>query len=246
VIKVGLCYFCGNEGETNSCPLCGIRFCAEHHPPKEHNCIAYKETSSFEVPEEPVPAPVPIREPEPVTTPIPVEASPRRQTKPRVPQKNKLTIAVILVAVSIVSIIGVVMLASGPRTLPGVGPSTADLELHSVALGQVNVHRYRNDLSELSYNSDNVAQTFADKLARSETLEHNPDLPSNTGENVALRAEGDQDPKITIALMVQDMVNNDDANGGANRANILGSGYTELSVGVAVQGNTVYLVLNFH
>jgi hypothetical protein len=60
----------------------------------------------------------------------------------------------------------------------------------------------------------------------------------------AMRARGGQDSKITIGLMVQDMVTNADSNGGANRANIMSSGYTELSVGVAVQGNTVYLVLN--
>jgi len=45
--------------------------------------------------------------------------------------------------------------------------------------------------------------------------------------------------------MIQDMVTDDDANGGANRANILSGRYTELSIGVSVQGDTVFLVLNF-
>jgi len=123
--------------------------------------------------------------------------------------------------------------------------TTVDLELHSVALAQVNVYRLRNDLPELDYDPDTVAQAFADKMARTGVLEHNPELPSNTGENVASRTDRGQDPKITIGLMIQDMVTNDDANGGANRANILTRGYTELSVGVSVQGDTVFLVLNF-
>jgi len=238
-----LCYFCGKEDETYNCPHCGIRFCAEHHPPTEHNCIAYSETRSFDVPEEQEPSS--IREPvsDSDTT---YEAPPRRQPQPQITQKNKMTVAVIMVAVSIVSIIGVVMFTAGPQTLPGVGPITGDLELHLVAVGQVNVYRYRNDLPELEYDPDHDAQAFADSLARTGVLAHNPDLPGDTGENVAMRSERDQDVKITLSLMVQDMVTNDDANGGANRANVLSSGYTEISVGIAVHGDTVYLVLNFH
>jgi hypothetical protein len=100
------------------------------------------------------------------------------------------------------------------------------------------------DLILIMINSSDILLMRA--RASSGVLEHNSDLPSNTGENVAMRTGGNQDSKITIELMVQDMVTNDDANGGANRANILSGVYTELSVGVAVQGNTVYLVLNFH
>ncbi|MBT3284335.1 hypothetical protein HN807_08950 [Candidatus Bathyarchaeota archaeon] len=246
---MGLCYFCGKEDETINCPHCGIKFCSEHSSPTEHNCIAYSETRSFDVPEEPEPTPASTPASDPTSTPIsdpaftPVEAPPRRPSRPRITQKNRLPIAVVLVAVSIVSIIGVVMFASGPQTLPGVGPSTGDLELHLVVVGQVNVYRYRNDLPELEYNPDSGAQVFADSLARTGVLAHNPDLPGDTGENVAMRSEGGQDSKITLSLMVQDMVTGD---GGANRGNILSSGYTSLSVGVAVQGNTIYLVLNFH
>lgn len=238
-----LCYFCGKEEETYSCPHCNIKFCAEHFPPQGHNCVAYKETSSFDVPDVPEPAPPP--EPVSVTASTPAGVPPR-QTRSQITKKNRLAVAVILVAVSIVSIIGVVMYATGPQTLPGLGPSTVDLELHSAALGQVNLYRYRNDLPELVYRADTTAQVFADKLALSGVLEHNSGISSDTGENVAMRAGGSQDSMMTIGLMVQDMVTNDDANGGANRANILSSGYTELSVGVAVQGKTVYLVLNFH
>lgn len=235
---MSLCYFCGREEETSKCPHCGIKFCAEHLPPGKHNCIAYKRRRS--VPENPKRVPGP----EPASN-YPIEDPVRRQPQSQSSHKNRQTIAIILVVVSIVSVIGIIMFASGPQSLPGVGPTTVDLELHSVALAQVNVYRLRNDLLELDYDSDTVAQAFSDKMARTGVLEHNPELPSNTGENVASRTDRGQDPKITIGLMIQDMVTNDDSNGGANRANILTRGYTELSVGVSVQGDTVFLVLNF-
>ncbi len=237
---MSLCYFCGREEETFRCSHCGIKFCAEHLPPQKHNCIAYSGRNGVDVPKAKA-----AQGTEPATA-YPIETPPRRQPTSQTSHKNKQTIAIILIAVSIVSVIGVIMFASGPQSLPGVGPTTIDIELHSVALAQVNVYRLRNDLPELDYDADTVAQAFADKMARSGVLEHNPELPSNTGENVASRTDRGQDPKITVSLMIQDMVTNDDANGGANRANILNNGYTELSVGVALQGDTVYLVLNFH
>lgn len=237
---MSLCYFCGREDETFRCSHCGIRFCADHIHPQKHNCIAYNGKSGIDVPRKAKAA----QDTEPDTA-YPIEIPPRRQPPSKVSQKNKHTIAIILVAVSIVSVIGVIMFASGPQSLPGVGPTTIDIELHSVALAQVNVYRLRNGLPELDYDSDTVAQAFADKMARTGVLEHNPELPSNTGENVASRTDRGQDPKITVGLMIQDMVTNDDSNGGANRANILSGRYTELSVGVSVQGDMVYLVLNF-
>lgn len=237
---MSLCYFCGREEDTFQCPHCGIKFCAEHFPQSKHNCIALNGKSVPDITERPGPDSYTEQ-----GESYPIETPPRRKPRSQLSQKNRQTIAIVLVAVSIVSVIGVIMFSSGPQSLPGVGPTTIDIELHTVALAQVNVYRLRNDLPELDYVADTVAQAFADRMARSGVLEHNPDLPSNTGENVASRTERGQDPKITIGLMIQDMVIDDDANGGANRANILTSGYTELSVGVAVQGDTVYLVLNF-
>ena len=128
--------------------------------------------------------------------------------------------------------------------LPGVTPSEVNYELHSVALGQVNVYRFRENLPDLEYDISDVAQEWASKLARSGSINHNPDLPSKMGENVTLRAENGQDPRVTIAMMVQDMVVNDVQYKNANRANILGD-YDRISIGVVVDGDTVVLVLNF-
>lgn len=116
--------------------------------------------------------------------------------------------------------------------------------MHSVVLGQVNVYRYRNDLPELEYDISEQAQEWAFRLARTGKLEHNPELPSSMGENVAKRTERGQDPKVALALMVQEMMVNDEQFDNANRDNILGD-YERVLIGVAVEGDSVYLVLNF-
>ncbi len=159
-------------------------------------------------------------------------------------QHNRVLIAVAMIMISLSSTFLVAMSAGGARGLPGVTPSEVNYELHSVALGQVNVYRFRNDLPDLEYDISDVAQEWASKLARAGEIKHNPDLQSSMGENVAMRTESGQDPGVTIALMVQDMVVNDVQYNNANRANMLGD-YDRVCIGVAVYGDTVVLVLNF-
>lgn len=232
-----LCYFCGKEGETYSCPHCNIKFCAEHLPPEIHNCIAYSKTSKFDIPES-VPEPV-------YNTSTPVADSKRLPPKKQITQSNKMMLAGALIVLSVVSVVLVMMFASGPEIIEGKGPATVDLELHAFVLGQVNVYRYRNDLPDLDYDPEVTAQAFAEEIARTGVLKHNPELSASVGENVAKRTERGMDSKAVIALMMQDMVINDEANGGVNRANILYDKYKTLSVGVSIEGDTVFLVLNF-
>ena len=106
------------------------------------------------------------------------------------------------------------------------------------------MYRFRENLPDLEYDISDVAQEWAFKMVRSGGINHNPDLPSRMGENVVVRTEKGQDPCVTIAMMVQDMGVNDVQFKNANRANILG-GYDRISIGVAVDGDTVVLVLNF-
>lgn len=232
---MSLCYRCGKEGEVSECPYCGIRYCSEHMDPKEHNCIAYRGTSRFggtvRKEYDPEHGEVYIEE-----IPLGSSSEPRRES-------NKMIIAIGMIVISISSIV-LVSMFSGNQVLPAITPPEVDYDLHSVALAQVNVYRYRNDLPELEYRLSDVPQEWAFRMARTGRLEHNTDLPSSMGENVALRTERGQDPKIAIALMVQKMVTEDEEFGNANRDNILGD-YEMVSIGVAVEGNTVYLVLNF-
>ncbi len=233
---MGLCYFCGKEhDEIHQCQHCNLRFCSEHIKPEDHNCIAYKETSKFDIPE-------PISTPEPLFEEIVIET--KRAPRKSVPDMNRTNIVLMLVAFSLLSV-GVLYVYSGNRGLEAVQPLEVDYELHSLALAQVNVFRYRNDIADLEYNADLVAQEFAWKLMKDGELRHNPDLPSNMGENVAVYTEHGIDSKVAVALMVDRMVNKDEGFGYANRYNVLDPGYTEVSVGVAVDGDTVYLVLCF-
>jgi hypothetical protein len=159
-------------------------------------------------------------------------------------QHNKMLIAVGMIMISLSSMFLVAMSAGGAQGLPGVTPSETDYGLHSVALGQVNVYRFRDNLPDFEYDISDVAQEWAHKLSRTGNLVHNPNLSSKMGENVAVRTEKGQDPAVAISLMVQDMVVNDVQFKNANRANILGD-YERISIGVAVNGDTVVLVLNF-
>ena len=228
---MSLCYYCGRDEETTSCPHCGISYCKDHLDPKAHKCMVYKgalkqqERGSTSGQGE-------------VLVELPAKHPKSKQ------QHNKVLIAVGMIMISLSSMFLVAMSAGGAQGLPGVTPSETDYGLHSVALGQVNVYRFRDNLPDFEYDISDVAQEWAAKLVRSGELSHNPDLPSNMGENVAVRTEKNQDPTVTIAMMVQDMVVNDVQYNNANRANILGE-YDRISIGVAVKGNTVVLVLNF-
>ena len=198
----------------------------------KHNCIGFKGTSSFKgtVKEEQT------QEMETYTEEIPLVSS-----KPQ--KSNKMIIAVGMILISLSSIVLVSMFA-GNQGLEGITPPEVDYELHSVVLSQVNVYRYRNDLPDLEYDRAELAQNWAFRLARTNELKHNPDLPMSLGENVAKRTELGQDPKVGLVLMIQDMVINDEGFNNANMDNILGD-YDKVSIGVAVEGDTVYLVLNF-
>lgn len=230
---MSLCYYCGKEGETTSCQHCGIKFCSEHIDPIKHNCIAFKETSSFKTE---------VKEKSPERE-VYVEEIPLTPVKRQKKKSNKMIIAVGMIMISLSSIVLVSMFA-GNQGLEGVTPPEVDYELHSVALSQVNVYRYRNDLPALEYDRAEMAQEWAFRLARTGELKHNPDLPISMGENIAKKTELGQDPKVGLVLMVQDMVVNDEGFNNANRNNILGN-YDKLSIGVAVEGDTVILVLNF-
>ena len=231
---MSLCYYCGKEEETEKCPHCGISYCKEHLAPEKHMCIAYEGTSAFKRQSKSS-----DHGHELIT-----EIAPETQNPHEKEQHNKVLIAVCMVLISVSSSYMVAISAGGAQGLHAVVPAEVDYELHSVVYSQVNTYRYRNDLPELEYEVSDLAQEWAFRLARTGELQHNPELPSSMGENIARRTERGQDPKVTIALMVQDMVSNDKQYSYANRNNILGA-YDNVIIGVAVDGDTVILVLNF-
>lgn len=232
---MSLCYRCGKEGATSECPHCGIKYCSDHLDPEAHNCIAFNGTSKF--------GGTVRKEYDPEHGEVYIEEIPLGPVPESGRESNRILIAVAMILISLSSIV-IVSMFSGNQGLVAVAPTEVDYELHSIALAQVNVYRYRNELPDLEYDISERAQEWAWKLAKTGRLGHNPDLPSSMGENVALRTEAGQDPKVALALMVQDMVTDDEGFGYANRDNILGD-FERVNIGVAVEGNTVYLVLNF-
>jgi hypothetical protein len=201
--------------------------------PKDHKCMMFKGTSMLRQQKK---GSIP-RQRE-VLVEVPAKQPRNKQ------QHNRVLIAVAMIMISLSSTFLVAMSSGGAQGLLGVTPSEVNYELHSVALGQVNVYRFRNDLPDLEYDVSDVAQGWASKIARSGEVKHNPDLPSSMSENVAMRTESGQNQGVTIALMVQEMVVDDMQYNNANRANMLGD-YDRISIGVAVYGDTVVLVLNF-
>jgi hypothetical protein len=115
-----------------------------------------------------------------------------------------------------------------------------DYELQSITLEQVNIARQRNNRTALDYNTDPIAQEFAWRLMREEALYHNPDLPAGMSENIAVYTETDIDPLVAVALMIDEMMDNE-----ADRVNLLDPTHTEVSIGTTVKDNSVYLVLCF-
>ena len=115
-----------------------------------------------------------------------------------------------------------------------------DYTLHSVALEQVNNYRRSHDVALLDYDADPVAQEHAWRMMNRDELYHNPDLPSSMVESIVVYTENGIEPEVAIALMVDEMMNDD-----VDRENILSSVFGEVSVGVAVDGDTVWLVFCF-
>lgn len=115
-----------------------------------------------------------------------------------------------------------------------------DYMLHSITLEQVNIVRQRNNCTALDYNADSVAQEFAWRLMREEAFYHNPVLPVGMSESVGVYTEVGIDPLVAVALMVDEMLESE-----VDRVNLLDPMLTEVSIGVAVRDDSVYLVLCF-
>jgi uncharacterized protein YkwD len=122
----------------------------------------------------------------------------------------------------------------------GDEPRETDYMLHSVALEQVNNYRRSHDLALLDYDADLVAQEHAWRMMNRGELYHNPDLPSSMVESIAVYTENEIDPEVAIALMVDEMMKED-----VDRENFLSPVFSEVSVGVAVGGDCVWLVFCF-
>lgn len=122
----------------------------------------------------------------------------------------------------------------------GRGSLEADYALHSVALEQLNNFRRIHDVALLDYDADPVAQEHAWRMMTRGELYHNPDLASGFVESIAVYSERGVDPEVAIALMVDGMMNDD-----LDRENVLNPVFGDVSVGVAVGEESIWLVFCF-
>ena len=119
---MSLCYYCGRDEETTSCPHCGISYCKDHLDSKAHKCMVYKGALKQQE-----------RENTSGQGEVLVEL-PAKQPKSK-QQHNKVLIAVGMIMISLSSMFLVAMSAGGAQGLPGVTQSKTDYGLHSVVLG---------------------------------------------------------------------------------------------------------------
>ena len=116
-------------------------------------------------------------------------------------------------------------------------------ELHSVAFDQVNIARLANNVSLLDYDTGLGAQEHAWRMMDRGEAYLNLDLSAGVVECVEVYTEKGLEPEVAIALMVHSMVYDDDF--GGDRVRVLDPGHEVVCVGVAVDGDSVFLVLDF-
>ncbi|MCW4013710.1 MAG: CAP domain-containing protein [Candidatus Bathyarchaeota archaeon] len=116
-------------------------------------------------------------------------------------------------------------------------------ELHSIAFEQVNNARRQHGVSLLDYDSDLDAQEHAWSMMDRGEAYHNPDLASSMVECVSVYTEKGIDPDIAITLMIHRMVYDEALSTDGEK--ILDPEHELVGIGVAVDGDSVFLVLDF-
>ena len=248
---MGLCYYCGVEvEEPYRCPHCNLTFCEEHSSQKDHNCIALSQQLS-DVASKPQTKTIHYVESERAQ---PRVRTPRKRTKKQQSflgvgvTKRKVVLVALIVFISLMSIMMLNQWEPEPDE-PNIGAkfpiSVETLEQQEFVVELINKERVKQDLTSLAYSNNSVPQRYAEEMLETGVFKHNPDLPGNMGENIDLFALG-QDYNITsvLELMVHEQAQGDD-DGTGNQDNILYESYTTVSVGVAYDDVTLYLVMNF-
>lgn len=250
---MGICYHCGIDvDQPYRCPHCNLTFCEEHSAQKAHNCIALSNkltdvaskpsfTKSVQYVE-------PEKAPPQVRTPVKKPKKRQRLLGAGV-TKRKVVLVALVVTMSLFSIMSLTNWEPEPDD-PGVGavfPVTIEtIEHQEYVVKLINKERVRQDLETLEYSNNSLPQRYAEEMLDTGIFKHNPDLPRNMGENIDLFALGpDYNVTEVLEILLFEEINNDSENSQGNRDNILYESYTQVSVGVAHDDATLYLVINF-
>ncbi len=249
---MGICYHCGVEVEQPyRCPHCNLTFCEEHAPQKAHKCIALSNQLS-DVTSKPVAKAIHYVEAEKEP---PVVRTPKRRAKKKQNflgvgvTKRKVVLVALILSISILSIMMINQWEPEPDlpNMGGVFPiSMETIEQQEYVVSLINKERAKQDLEPLVYSNNSMPQRYAEEMLDTEVFKHNPDLPGTMGENIDLFGLGeDYNVTAVLELMIHDQVHDDSDNSQGNRDNILYESYTTVSVGIAHDDVTLYLVMNF-
>jgi len=121
-------------------------------------------------------------------------------------------------------------------------------ELIEYTLILINQDRVKNGLSNLTLDTNLIAQEYADYILDNNVFEHNPNLPKSMAENIAkmyssgwFRAYAKKD----IEELHYSMMYNDAELNRGYRDNILNPSFTRVSIGIAYDVNSLYLIQDF-
>lgn len=120
-------------------------------------------------------------------------------------------------------------------------------ELQNYVLQLVNEYRKQNNRPPLDISESYIAQEYAKEMLLSNDFKHNPDLPVDVSENIAMIRYYDYyyTEEEAIARMIYLMMYEDEAHNWGHRYNILNYYYETVSIGVAYDEKYIYLVQNF-
>jgi uncharacterized protein YkwD len=139
---------------------------------------------------------------------------------------------------------GVTLWSASPTSAPvlTVAPLSTTASYASQALAATNAQRAAHGLKALSVTSclTGFASPWASHLASTRTLVHQSLTPFLTKCKVNYAAENIGDGNVTAAQMVSLFMAD-----APHRANILGTHYTHIAIGVAKSGSTWYVVQDF-
>ncbi len=136
-----------------------------------------------------------------------------------------------------------------PET-PEAGPvfsTTPDVVLlQEYVLELINEERAKAELDELELDTNPIAPRYAESMLDTGEFKHNPELPGTMGENIKYHTSKEEfEVEDALQLMSYQMVYDDAEIDWGHRDNMLHEDYSRVSVGVAYDDRSAYLVQDF-
>ncbi len=168
-----------------------------------------------------------------------------------------LTTAVLLSFLVVSSNFWENLVGSEPQT-PPTSTQYAQEELVDYALSLINSDRQSSNVSEVTLSSVRSAQQHAEDMLKNGYFSHwdtngykpyvRYTLAGGRGavnENIAVHSASSLDPKTAITDLEWSMMNDDAESNWGHKANILDAFHNKVSIGIAYNSNSLYMVQDF-